>query len=224
MIASLSEKATKEQNLSFWRFYIDSLYRLDGANEPRPRNARKTRQLRSLARDPRPSGSFAIITKSGEIVILPHPMANPQESAKRRVIERRLRSGAVNMAKTKQRIATLFKAILSRRSFLPFRVEGNGFLHSRSREHAGEKTRLRGGHRPIPRATSAETEAERFPGEIPTGVRRECPSHQWDFHRRSTLLPTSEYGQRQARLPKSSRRGSVGRPSRETRSASNSRR
>ena len=162
VIASLSEKATKEQNLSFWRFYIDSLYRLDGANEPRPETQEKRGNSAPSPEILAQMGSFAIITKSGEIVILPHPMANPQESAKRRVIERRLRSGAVNMAKTKQRIATLFQSNSQQTLFLPFESKETG---SYIQEVVSTPVKKPGSEEVIGlflRATSAETEAERF--------------------------------------------------------------
>lgn len=162
VIAALSGKVTKEQNLSFWRFYIDSLYRLDGANERRP----ETQEKRG---NPGPSpeilaqmGSFAIIKKSSEIVILPHPMADAKESAKRRVIERRLRSGAINMAKTKQRIATLFQSNSQQTLFLPFDSKETGPY---IQEVVSTPVRKPGSEEVIGlflRATSAETEAERF--------------------------------------------------------------
>jgi class 3 adenylate cyclase len=162
VIASLSGKATKEQNLAFWRFYMDSLYRLDDGNSKRPEGQGPQRRGGPSPEILAQMGSFAIVTKEGEIIGLNHPMADTKENERRRMAEKRLRSGAVNMAKAKQRIDSLFESHTQQTLYLPFDSKENGGY---IQEVVSTPVKKPGSEEVIGlflRATTAETEAERF--------------------------------------------------------------
>lgn len=162
IIASLSGKPTHEQNLAFWRFYIDSLYALDGTRGNRPEETTKRTAPSSeiLGR----IGSVGIVTQSGEITSLFHPLANSasKDNEKRRLSEKRLRNNAVGVNKARKRIDDLLGSDGQHTLYLPFDThDGSGYVQevvSTPVKKPGTDEII--GH--FLRATAAETEAQRF--------------------------------------------------------------
>ena len=162
IVASLSGEPTKEQNLAFWRFYIDSLYALGETREGRPEEiAKRTAPSAEILGR---IGSVGIVTKSGGITSLFHPLANtnPKDSEKRRLSEKRLRNGAGGVNQAKKRIDDLLGSDRQQTLYLPFDShDGSGYVQevvSTPVKKPGTNEII--GH--FLRATAAETEAQRF--------------------------------------------------------------
>lgn len=162
IIKSLSGEVSLEENHAFWRYYISSLYDLGDTVEKRPdattRKAAPSPEILSRI------GSVGIVTPSGEITSLVHPLAKTasKDGEKRRPADNRLRQGANAVNKAKKRIDELLASDRQQTFYLPFESpDGTGYVQ----EMVSTPVKRPGSDETIGlflRATSAETEAQRF--------------------------------------------------------------
>lgn len=164
--ASLQGEDTPEQSRDFWWTYLESLGLAGAIDDPsgpkRPGLAAGRGQLPQdlLAR----FGSVGIVPLSGEIKSLqpPMPRLNGRDGAKGRPQQPKLRYGQTGVNRAKKRIDDLLARAGQQTLYLPFEnADGNGFVQ----EMVSTPVKRPGSDETIGlflRATSAETEAQRF--------------------------------------------------------------
>ncbi|MEQ1839036.1 MAG: hypothetical protein ABL994_01390 [Verrucomicrobiales bacterium] len=162
IVSSLSGEASQEEEYGFWRYYKRSLFDLGDSLEKRPD---------ALVRKTAPSpdvlsriGSVGIVKPSGEIISLPHPIikTTSKDGDKRRIAENRLRQGVNAVNRAKERIEELLASERQQTFYLPFESpDGTGYVQ----EMVSTPVKRPGSDETIGlflRATSAETDAQRF--------------------------------------------------------------
>ncbi len=162
IVSSLSGEASQEEEHGFWSYYKSSLFDLGDTVEKRPDTI-----LRKSAPSPEivsRMGSVWIVKPSGEIISLPHPIikTTSKDGDKRRLAENRLRQGVNAVNRAKERIEELLASDRQQTIYLPFESpDGTGYVQ----EMVSTPVKQPGSDETIGlflRATSAETDAQRF--------------------------------------------------------------
>jgi class 3 adenylate cyclase len=161
VVSSLKEENASDEGRAFWRDYLEELKEIDGQTENRPDAAGKPAPLPTdLVQR---YGSIGLVDTKGEIRTLHPPGAGgSREGEKRRFASPRFRQSPSGVNRAKKRIDELLASDGQETLFLPFETpDGTGFIQEMvstpvKDPESGALLGL------FLRATSAETEAQRF--------------------------------------------------------------
>lgn len=159
VISALTNKKDKTDAAEFWRFYFGSLNEVEGRAEPGP----APEGNRPLPGDwPNRLGSVAIVHPGGDIESLSPQMSGGRENGRRPQVAARFRQNPAWLERARKQIDELLAHDEQRTLFLPFEApDGSGFVQEMvstpvKSPDTGAIVGL------FLRATSAETEAQRF--------------------------------------------------------------
>jgi len=161
VVSFLKEGKPSDEGRDFWRDYVEALKEIDAKAQNQPETGAKAPLLPAdlLQR----FGSIGVVDSSGEIRTLHPPAASGSRDAeKRRFASPRFRQSPTGVNRAKKRIEELLASEAQETLFLPFETtDGAGFIQETvstpvKDPATGQLLGL------FLRATSAETEAQRF--------------------------------------------------------------